>query len=632
MHRSRLLLAIVLILIGVSSLALWLSLSAPARTTPSPTPLLLQPTPTPFPTLPSSPSATAGNNPQPTPSTPSRFEVRFHPDGGLYVGDLISVEVIAPAEADLHQSSAMLTLPTAEGPRTLERAFAPQGIGGRMQATFSWVWDTHGLPPGEHQVGVAIPDLRLNWVETVTLKSAAELPPTETQARWALAESRCCRILYLTHTKAELDIDQIKEMADEQSSRASQRLGVTLTEPITITLLPRVLGHGGFASDQGIALSYLERDYVVGDKATILHHEFVHMFDSRRKGEWRPSLFVEGLAVYLSEGHYRQEPLMARAAALLPTPGECHPWDEGGAEATFIQRDERPLCGLDRYIPFTRLLENFYLEQHEIGYLQAGALVAYLVDTWGWKRFLAFYGDIRPPRETPPEIMRRNSPNILAVDLALQRHYGLNLPQLEHAFRQALRRQVLTPPTVLDLALTVAYYDTVRRYQQMLDPSAYFLSAWLVDLRQMRLQGITADYLRHPSQVENLALETMLIAAGETLFTGDFSQTYRYLQAINAVLDDYPIQGMKAFTAHPLAQTHLNLVRIALSHGYEPQRLRLGDNQARLWVTQSTPLVQELTLIYNGEEWVIVSASGELPFLPPLAWPASTVGSSTASH
>jgi 2-keto-3-deoxy-L-rhamnonate aldolase RhmA len=55
--------------------------------------------------------------------------------------------------------------------------------------------------------------------------------------------------------------------------------------------------------------------------------------------------------------------------------------------------------------------------------------------------------------------------------------------------------------------------DTARHYQLDLDLSAHFLTAWIVDVRRMRELGITADYIRHPTTSDNVAVETMLINA-----------------------------------------------------------------------------------------------------------------------
>jgi hypothetical protein len=139
-------------------------------------------------------------------------------------------------------------------------------------------------------------------------------------------------------------------------------------EPITVTL-PRAAGQR-FASDE-IHISYLDRNYAGGRPEMVLHHEMIHILDSRLGGDMRPSILVEGLAVYLTGGHFKPEPLMPRSAALLETWGS-------------------PLQpGLDWFIPLETLAENFYQSQHEIGYLEAGALVEFMRLAGGLNQFTA---------------------------------------------------------------------------------------------------------------------------------------------------------------------------------------------------------------------------------------------------
>lgn len=558
--------------------------------------------------------------PSPSVAKSSAFQTRFHPDGGLYVGDLVSLEIIAPEGADLEGKTITLTLPTAQGPQTTEARFGRYGIGGRLQANLIWVWDTSGLPAGAHTVAFSLPSLDLTWSETATLLPQEQLPPPEPQATWAIAHSRCCTVAYITHTAAERDLDQILEVIDQQAQKASQRMGVALTEPITITLLPRVLGHGGFAG-QGIAVSYLDRDYIAGDEATILHHEIIHILDSRLGGDLRPAMFVEGLAVYLTGGHFKTEPLLPRAAALLPSAPGCTAWSKD-----LLKENDHPGCGLDRFIPLKRLIDNFYFEQHEIGYLEAGALIAYMVDAWGWERFSAFYRDIHPLKQPPilttngatDSTADSNATQSQAVEAALQKHFHIGLAQLEQRFQQVLRQQTLTPQISEDLRLTVNYYDTARRYQILLDPSAYYLTAWLMDSEEMRKRNLTADYLRRPSQPENLALETMLTAAGESLLSNNWADATSLLEGVNAVLERYPEQGLQSFAAHPLATDYLALTQLALRLGYEPQRIWLDKNRARMWATTAGPQVNELAFVRLQDSWTVLSASGTMP---PLTLP-----------
>ena len=310
----------------------------------------------------------------------------------------------------------------------------------------------------------------------------------------------------ISGTEAERDLAELLDLIDEEYDKAHQRLPAELEGPLPIVILPRVIGHGGFAS-QELSVSYLDRNYAGGATAMVLHHEIVHYLDSRLGGELRPSLLVEGLAVYLSGGHFKPEALIPRAAALL---------DSGS------------------YIPLASLVEDFYLAQHESSYLLAGSLVEYMVDRWGWQAFADFYRDIRPEPE--------DSSQLAALDSALLAHFNLTLDALEKDFLEVLRLQPVTPELRADVRLTISFYNTVRRYQLALDPSAYYLTAWLPDGAQMRSRGIVADYLRRPSSPENLLIETMLVAADQRLRSGEYPAAMEILERVNTVLDSLPIQ------------------------------------------------------------------------------------------
>jgi len=208
-------------------------------------------------------------------------------------------------------------------------------------------------------------------------------------------------------------------------------------------------------------------------------------------------LLVEGLAVYLSDGHFKKEPLLQRAAELI---------------------------NLGWYLPLTQLADSFYTSQHEIGYLEGGALVQFMVTRYGWQAFNDFYRDIHP---------HPSGENSRALDQALQNHFGLTLEQLEGRFKTVLFRQHTNPDMHDDLFFTVAYYDAVRRYQELLDPSAYFLTAWLPAGDQMRQRGIVADYLRRPSTPENLAIEELLVEVDKQLRTGNYYEAEKALLKVN---------------------------------------------------------------------------------------------------
>jgi len=443
--------------------------------------------------------------------TKTGYEVYLHPDGGLYVGDQVSFEVLSAFPQDV-QVQVVVALPT---PLTLGPVnFNLYGIEGRRQATLIWGWDTRGLAAGLYAMTFTTyardGSLSQQWEMTVDLLPADQAPPPEPEAQWAEARSDCCVIYYITGTDAARDIHLIRSAADEQARSVSQAMGAEFTSPVTITLLSRVLGHGGFASDE-IHISYLDENYAAslgmsGAFAIIAHHEMVHVLDGRLGGDFRPSLFVEGLAVYLTGGHFKPEPLLARAAALLDLDARQGGW----------------------YLPLRDLADNFYASQHEIGYLEGGALTAYMVERWGWDTFSRFYRGMHPPEQ---------GSHADAIEAGLQEHLGISFTQLEVDFRAYLQTVPFTPEEQDDLRLTVAFYNAVRRYQKAYDPSAYFATAWLLDTAQMRQRGIVADYLRRPRLPENIQAEENLLQASQFLRLGLYSLA-------EALLEDTPLPSL----------------------------------------------------------------------------------------
>jgi hypothetical protein len=160
--------------------------------------------------------------------------------------------------------------------------------------------------------------------------------------------------------------------------------------------------------------------------------------------------------------------------------------------------------------------------------MQAGALVEYMVERWGWQAFTRFYRDIRAGP--------RNSGQVEPIDAALTRHFNITFDQLEDDFLEALRAQNVTEQVKDDVRLTVAFYDTARRYQQVFDPSAYYMAAWLPDGKEMRERGIVADYLRHPSSPTNVTLETLLVAAYDQLRAGNYDEAERLVETVDQAL------------------------------------------------------------------------------------------------
>ena len=543
------------------------------------------------------------------PSTSTSFTVRFHPDGPLYVGDIVSMEVNPSNPDNLEERTVQVRFDSASNPEgeaePIEAKFTLYGIGARLQATFLWVWDTSGLTSGEHYLNFSIPPTGPSWTESVTLLPGDEVPPPEPEATWATAESDCCLVHYIRGTAADRDIDKLLAMVDEQAFDASQQLDVDITslsKPIEVTFLPRVLGHGGFTG-QEISVSYLDRNYAGNGTPTVLHHELVHILDSHLGGDLRPTILIEGLAVYLTGGHFKPEPLIPRAAMLLPPEPGC---------VEFPSNASGKGCGLDMYIPFETLVDNFYLEQHEIGYLEAGSLVEFMVNTWGWDAFSDFYRHIHALPEPPVGVQESGGSQYRAMNAALVEHFGITIQQLENRFLTALREENSTPEIAEDLRQTIAFYNEVRGYQEALDPSAYFLYAWLPSGGQMRERGIVADYLRRPSTPENMAMETMLVAADQRLRAAEYKETRPILEAVQDVLDGYRSEVVHPFQNNALATNYLSLVKTLEAAEYQPQKILIMDQKARVWVSITGPELFEFNLIHDRNGWDFYQGVGLL--------------------
>ena len=425
------------------------------------------------------------------------FQVRLHPDGPLYAGDIISFEIIPPADFQNEGQEASVSL----GGQELGRAaFDLYGIGQRLQATLWWAWDTHDMAPGDHSLTFTILPEGYTWEETVRLLPSGRMPQVEAMAEWVTTETDCCSIHYISGTEAERDLGTLTQMVERLVQEAEDDLDSSFQGRPSITFLPRVLGQGGFASD-GIYISYLDGNYAASSIELTLQHEIIHILDAQLGGGDRPPLFLEGLAVHLCGGHYQPESILTLAAALP---------------------------GLDLYIPLSDLAQDFYFHQHEAGYLEAAALVGFMIQRFGWDEFDSFYRDIHSGGD---------GGMTGAIDSALRSHFNLGLQELEQGFLEHLNSQDHSAEVSRELSMTVAYYDSMRRYQELLDPSAYFLSAWMPLTDAMQERGIEADYLRHPSGIWNQAVVTLLLNALDDLMEGNYMRVERDVKFIETVLD-----------------------------------------------------------------------------------------------
>jgi hypothetical protein len=184
-----------------------------------------------------------------------------------------------------------------------------------------------------------------------------------------------------------------------------------------------------------------------------------------------------------------------------------------------------------------------------------------------------------------------------AVDQALRQTYSLRLDEIEREWLTHLRTLAVSLLQREDLDVTIAYYDTVRRYEQAFDPSAYYRQIWVPNLRRAESLDIVADFYRHPNADEDVALETILIAAHDAQRAGDWASARRLLKSIKAVLDaGGPLR-------EATAAQYLALVRAARAAGWDPQRISISGDTATVVGIRAGGKLTPLTFVRTPSGW-----------------------------
>jgi hypothetical protein len=196
-------------------------------------------------------------------------------------------------------------------------------------------------------------------------------------------------------------------------------------------------------------------------------------------------------------------------------------------------------------------------------------------------------------------VARQRSDDASALDQALRQTYSLGLDTIESQWLDSLRlhSSEVSPSIREDLDTTIAYYDTVRRYQQFFDSSADYRQLWVPDLHHAESMDVVADVTRHPAADENVALETLLIAAHDAQQSQDWASTRRMLASVNTVLD-----AGGAFQ-DPTAAQYLAVVRAAQAAGWEPQRISLSGDTATVIALGTGSRLTLHTFTYTLDGW-----------------------------
>jgi hypothetical protein len=444
---------------------------------------------------------------------------------------------------------------------------------GNAEGIYEWVWDTSGLV-SKHEIRVILDSQDViqegdadptNNEATITFRvgKAMERPLEERNASWITAETDCCYVHAITRTAAYRDFPELLTMVDSAISEASNQLGVFPEEKINLYFIERTIGQGGYAGTE-MVIVYNDRPFIGGELYELLVHESVHIID-RQFAPQRTKFLAEGVAVWAAGGHYQKQDLQKRAATLL---------------------------AMNKFIPLAELANNFYPAQHEIGYLEAGAFVDYLVSEYGWPDVREFYSNTSASDgDTEAE----------ALDVNLRHYFKASLAELEAAWLAELQTYSLNDEDIADLRTTIRYYDTARDYQKIYDPTAYFRTAWLPHPDEVIEFGNAADFLRQPDTETNFTMELMLRSAYDAIAKGDTNRANVLLDSIERFLSQ---NG----TADPLVTSYQDIVHTVVAFGYEPQNVTLdGESAEVLATTASGNRLLNLDLNIQRGDWILLS-------------------------
>lgn len=547
--------------------------SPPVDPTPSPAPPAT-PAPLPTPTAPLWDLLPAATRSAPVSDLAiTEDDIFVYPVPEIYEGDAVTF-LVRPAVPDFVDHTAVGVEIKVGDVLNLSTTLTTNNLAGSPSALFTWDWQTQGQV-GEHEITVTIDpadlivagdeDTTNNEVTlTVPVRPASWRPAREQGAEWLTAETECCVLHVVRGTAAHRDLGLLQEMVEAAVQQASATLGVSPLAPLHFYLIDRVIGQGGYAGST-IVVSYLDRNYVGEGVAELITHEAVHILDQQFAPN-RLSSLAEGLAVWVTGGHYKPEDIDQRVRALRE---------------------------MSLYVPLPQLFDDFYTQQHEIGYVQSAGFLNFLVQRYGWEPVKAFYtGATANGAGSPSQI----------VDGALQTHFGQTLAEIESEWLAYLEDLPRDEQAVADLLVTLRYYNLVRDYQLQFDPTAHFLQAWLPSPRELEERQLTADLNRHPSTPLNITLEVMFLAVDRALRGRNYGEATLILDSIERALDNDGV------FVDPLGMDYNRIVIKLAAVGVEVHQLELDGNQAIAMVTEGRRAnLREMSLYLRNRTWVLIN-------------------------
>lgn len=491
------------------------------------------------------PEATATTNLMVNDLSLSAEGITVFPVPIIYEGDLVSFQIAPHVPRGLAPNDVDVRI-LVDGSEMVHGNLNWRKLSGDTVGLYQWVWDTTGQV-GEHTISATVDPNDLiqigdenhdnNQAEiTLQVQPISALPEPEAAARWITAENECCRIHVVSDTAAHRDISKLLIRIDEAFSTAATKLEVPLVGPYDIYLIDRVMGQGGYTIDSSV-VSYLDRNYAGGGISELLVHEASHLLDKQFAPD-HISFLSEGVAVWVAGGHYKQQNLGEQMTALIE---------------------------LRKYVPLVEMIDDFTSIQHEIGYLEAASFINYLVERYDWPLVREFYSSATADDGDTLSA---------AIEANTLFYFGRDLESIESDWLSYLAQLPRNRFASLELQSTIRFYEVMRRYQTLYDPTAYYIYAWLPSPEEAEKWGATADFSRHPESLTNLTLEVMLATANKALIQEDYKQLNALLNSVGRVMNN------DGLFLDPLAKSYLSVVEATDILGYETQRVEVNGDRA----------------------------------------------------
>ncbi len=417
-------------------------------------------------------------SPPPTPRAPVslvELDLWAFPGPDHYEGDVLTFQV--PIGGFGTYSVGEIAVSVDGAPLDLEPTLSLDPLLGDV-LVFPNAFVTDG-EVGGHWVqvtGTLDPERRIDITQRIVVRPAAGRPRQEVNTKWAVAQTQCCNVTYLEESAAARDLAEVVAIIDESARQVEEHFELTLPR-VDFILIDTLWGNGGYAGEE-VVVSYLDRDYSPGRgptfRQTVLH-ELAHAITDQVEHA-TPWPLIEGVAVQFTGGHFKPEPLGARARAL----------DERGELPSLAE-----------------LFDGFPDMQHESRYVAAGSFSEYVVATFGLPALLDVLDS---------ELDLAGSDWLAAAaDEAL----GIHLSALQAGFADWVAGHEPATQT-LDLALTISLQEARRTFQSRHDPYPnYFVFPSVTETGQDALA------MRDARSPRLVAVEALIAHAQDLITTGD---------------------------------------------------------------------------------------------------------------